>query len=325
MKISVIIPVYNASRFVTKAVGSALEQPETAEVILVEDGSPDDSLAVCENLANKYNKVHLLRHPGGENRGAGASRNLGIKSANYDFIAFLDADDFYLPGRFTITKEVIEANPDCEGVYEAIGMFIEDQEGYQQWMEAKRPKKQIHTVRKRVPPEELGELLIIGGNGSISPNGLVIKKDVLLKSGYINETLRLHEDTEFHIRLAITSLLLPGRLEEPVARWRVHTQNRISAPQTSFEKGQNKKRLWLSLCHWSRGIVSNKLKKQIVDKVLKYYLNNPMFAHMNFNIIPISLRRRSRLIFLFFKCPTIILEPVFWTKLLPTNFSNHFR
>ena len=65
MNISVIIPVYNAAKFVEEAVESALAQPETSEVILVEDGSPDNSFEVCRALTEKYPKVTLMQHPGG--------------------------------------------------------------------------------------------------------------------------------------------------------------------------------------------------------------------------------------------------------------------
>ncbi len=61
-KFSVIIPVYNAAAYVRHAVESALAQPETAEVILIEDGSPDNALEICENLASEFEKVKLLRH-----------------------------------------------------------------------------------------------------------------------------------------------------------------------------------------------------------------------------------------------------------------------
>ena len=60
MKISIIIPIYNAANFVTQAVESAQAQSETAEVILIEDGPSDDSLAICHTLADKYENVHLL-------------------------------------------------------------------------------------------------------------------------------------------------------------------------------------------------------------------------------------------------------------------------
>src|SRR5690606_1248107 len=99
--ISVIIPVYNAAAFVEQAVQSALTQPEVSEVILVEDGSEDKSLPICEKLASQNDIITLLRHPGGVNKGAGASRNLGIQHTKNEWIAFLDADDYYLENRFT--------------------------------------------------------------------------------------------------------------------------------------------------------------------------------------------------------------------------------
>ena len=57
MYVSVIIPVYNAEKYVTQAVESALSQPETAEVILIEDASPDKALQICQELAKKHSKV----------------------------------------------------------------------------------------------------------------------------------------------------------------------------------------------------------------------------------------------------------------------------
>ena len=78
MKISVIIPVYNAEKYVSQAVESALQFNEVYEVVLIEDKSPDNALEVCRELAEKYDRVKLYQHPDKGNHGAGASRNLGI-------------------------------------------------------------------------------------------------------------------------------------------------------------------------------------------------------------------------------------------------------
>ena len=132
-QISVVIPVYNAATFVTQAVESALAQPDVREVILVEDCSPDDSLAVCQQLAREYSQVKLFQHPGAVNCGAGPSRNLGITSSTCPYLAFLDADDYYLPNRFTAARLVFAQNPDCDGVYDAVGMTCEDQASCERW------------------------------------------------------------------------------------------------------------------------------------------------------------------------------------------------
>src|SRR5687767_10956534 len=106
MKISVIIPVYNAEKYVTQAVESALQFEEVYEVILIEDKSPDNALEVCRQLAEKNDRVKLFQHPDKGNHGAGPTRNLGLENATGDFIAFLDADDYYLPNRFDAEKEL---------------------------------------------------------------------------------------------------------------------------------------------------------------------------------------------------------------------------
>ncbi|MGX5685013.1 glycosyltransferase family 2 protein [Chryseobacterium cucumeris] len=116
MKISVImIPVFNAELYITKAVESALQFSEVFEVLLIEDRSPDNALEICKELAEKHMRVQFFQHPDKENHGAGASRNLGIENAAGDVIAFLDADDYFLPNRFDVEKELFK-NPQIEGI-----------------------------------------------------------------------------------------------------------------------------------------------------------------------------------------------------------------
>lgn len=247
-----IIPVYNAAAYVTQAVESALAQPETAEVLLVEDGSPDNSLDVCRALASKYDKVRFLQHPNSENRGAGASRNLGMQSAKSDYVAFLDADDYYLPGRFSKTIHVINENHGCEGVYEGVAMFVEPGAGMERWQAAGKSASHLQTVSASVSPENLAEALIEGSAGYFHMNGLAIKSSVLQRSGLMNERLRLHQDTEFIMRLAMTTKLLPGSLVQPVAMWRVHPSNRISAPRSLATQYRDRMKYWRSLYGWVR-------------------------------------------------------------------------
>src|SRR5690349_14845174 len=94
-KVSVIIPVYNAAKFLRQAVESAVHLPEVAEIVLVEDRSPDNALQICGELVREFSKVKMYQHPNNENRGAGASRNLGIEKSTFPYVAFLDADDRY--------------------------------------------------------------------------------------------------------------------------------------------------------------------------------------------------------------------------------------
>ena len=289
MLVSVIIPVYNAARFVTRAVESALEQPETSEVILIEDGSPDNTLKVCQELAVKYDRVELLRHPNGENRGAGASRNLGMKNANYEYIAFLDADDYYLPGRFSVAKQIFESDPPCEGVYEAIGMHVEDEIGMPRWIQAGKPNKALYTITRNVEPRELGSILISGKYGNYHLNGLVLKKDVLKKSGYMIESLKLHQDSEFMIRVAIVARLLAGRLDEPVAMRRVHNENRISEPRSETQKYKERMSFWMNLYYWSKENSNADIQGKILNGIVRYSRNHKYFKKFPIRYFPTIL------------------------------------
>ena len=100
--------MYNAEGFISKAVASALSQPEVGEVILIEDGSTDNSLEVCRQLEAQYEKVKLFTHPGNANKGQGFREIWAFKMQHVDYIAFLDADDFFLPDRFKAEREMFK-------------------------------------------------------------------------------------------------------------------------------------------------------------------------------------------------------------------------
>lgn len=96
MKVSVIIPCYRAEATLRRAVASALEgAPADLQLLLVEDGSPDGTGALCDELAAGDARITALHRPNG---GAGAARNTGLEAARGDWVLFLDADDELLPG-----------------------------------------------------------------------------------------------------------------------------------------------------------------------------------------------------------------------------------
>ena len=94
--ISVIIPCYKAAATLRRAAASALaDAPAGLELLLVDDGSPDDTGTLCDTLAAEDPRVRALHRPNG---GAGAARNTGLDAARGDWVLFLDADDVLLPG-----------------------------------------------------------------------------------------------------------------------------------------------------------------------------------------------------------------------------------
>ena len=246
MQVSVIIPVYNAEPYVRNAVESALQQPDCSEIILIEDNSPDNSLRVCQDIDKQYEMVRLLRHPDRGNHGAGATRNLGIKNARFDYVAFLDADDFYLPGRFRVPTSLFADYPGVDGVYEAIGVCFDDRHAKEKWFS--RMGGNLTTMTEKVEPGSLFEVLISGRKGNFSLDGLVVRKSIFEKCGYFFEHLRLHQDTAMTIQMAYYGRLIPGRLDSPVAMRRVHSENRfLNQPNLR----QSKFLFWKTLFYWA--------------------------------------------------------------------------
>ena len=208
--ISVVIPVYKAAAFVTRAVESAIEQPETAEVILIEDGSDDNSFEVCTSLVEKYNKVKLYRHPGNANKGAGLSRNLGIEKSSGEYIAFLDADDYFLPERFTAERILFAKDKTIDGVYGALGFHYYSEEGKRKYKE--RGYDELTTISSRIPSAEVPFSFIHlhdRARGQFHLDTLTLKKEVFAgKTEWFN-SYAMHEDTAFLVQLSINCRLEP--------------------------------------------------------------------------------------------------------------------
>ena len=90
--ISIVIPVYNAERYINKCIDSVLNQSYTNwELLLINDGSSDDSGKICDSYSMKYDRIRTIHKP---NEGVSSARNLGIEQASGDFITFIDSDDW---------------------------------------------------------------------------------------------------------------------------------------------------------------------------------------------------------------------------------------
>ncbi len=227
-KVSVIIPVYNAAKYVREAVESAVSLDEVGEVVLIEDGSPDNAAEVCEQLEKEYAKVSYYSHPGGENKGAGESRNLGIRNAKNEYIAFLDADDWFLPNRFLKDKEVL-LDLDIDGVYNASAYSIDSEYAYNQIKNRYKtddPENYLYTVREELDQGDLFYYLLNGGMGHFHTTAITLRKSVFEKVGYFS-TLKLHQDNHMFLRVAAKCILKAGEINKPVSKIRVHIDNRI--------------------------------------------------------------------------------------------------
>lgn len=113
-KVSVVIPAYNAARFIEKALASVCAQTRPAdEIIVVDDVSGDDTVACLEPWV-RDGRVVLVRHAA--NTGPGGARNSGVERATGDVVAFLDADDEWFPNHLALGAAALEAHPELDAV-----------------------------------------------------------------------------------------------------------------------------------------------------------------------------------------------------------------
>jgi len=229
-EVSVVIPVYNAEKFLLRAVKSALRESEVVEIILAEDGSTDSSLSLCQALAQKHSMINLVRHPGGQNRGAGQTRNLGIKHSNCEYIAFLDADDFYLSGRFRSAKKILLSNSLVDAVY-GVQSFEFESDGLRRAREeANLPM--VASLEGQIAPSELFRSMNpIGKGGWFHGNTLTIKKSSLLEVGNFT-SLRCCQDVEMWLRMAYSLNLVSNEETRAISSKYVHANNRMSRENT---------------------------------------------------------------------------------------------
>jgi len=200
-RVSVIVPSYNAERFLRAALDSALAQEGVAlEVLVADDGSTDGTAAI---LAGYGDRIRVLRQ---DHRGPAAARNAAAREARGEYVALLDADDRFRPGKLARQAAVLDTRPDVGLVY--TGWDVVDADG--------RPLP--HQGWSREEGDVLPRLLL----GNLAhPVAVMLRRGPMLEVGGFDETLQVNEDWELFLRLALRG----GRwacVDAPLCEYRVH-------------------------------------------------------------------------------------------------------
>ncbi|MBX3001084.1 MAG: glycosyltransferase family 2 protein [Caldilineaceae bacterium] len=201
--VSVIIPVYNSERFLAEAIQSVLNQTlPPDEIIVVDDGSTDGSAAIVAGLAGT--SPLPIRYVYQENQGPAAARNHGIQMAHGDFLAFLDADDVWLPEKNKCQMQVLNAHP-LAGV--AWGCAI--------------------TFAGDIAPGEAPSSVIVPLSPRFLLQSMLFRRAALEQVGGFDETMRLGEDVDWLFRAMESSLLIVVH-GDLVVYYRRHENNSTS-------------------------------------------------------------------------------------------------
>lgn len=269
--VSIIIPFYNAEKFLKESIESIFHQTYPHwELFLVDDGSQDNSKNIALDYAQKYpEKIRYLYHENHQNRGPSASRNLGIKHAQGDYLAFLDSDDTWLPDKLTEQVNILESYPEAAMVYGKVKFWYSWQNN--------PDNPQDYFLNQGVQPNTLinpPQLLILfwqNQNQKPYPSNVMIRHSLIAKTGPFEEDFRTWgEDAAFFNKVLLNAPVFVS--DRTWVNFRRHDKSRTALTQ------QNNKILtqYQVLYNWTeqyltkQGLKNTRLWQQLQKARLPY-------------------------------------------------------
>jgi glycosyltransferase involved in cell wall biosynthesis len=218
MKISVIIPAYNAEQYIATAIESCLSQTYAPhEIIVIDDGSTDGTAAVAESFPSPVRVIRLA-----ENMGVAVARNRGVQASTGDWLAFLDADDWFLPEKLERQRRCVLENPLAVLIY--TGFHIIGIDGSKSDGRFFMPQEILPMLRYR-------NRLFLGT--------IVLRREVFESVGGFDSSLRTAQDWDLWLRIAARySVESFASVPEPLAVYRrVAGSLSSSAMRYFFQRG----------------------------------------------------------------------------------------
>lgn len=189
-KVSIITPAYNGAKYIAETIDSVRKQTfQDWEMIIVDDGSVDDTKAVVQRFQEQHpEKIKYFYQTNG---GSGKARNTGIRMTTGEFVAFLDADDIWMPQKLEKQMSFFKNNPDIDLVY--TNATVINNIGQEKWPYVK--KREYHF-----PPEDIYRQLLL--RNFIPFSSVVARRKVIAEVGYFVDVIKYSEDSDLLIRIA---------------------------------------------------------------------------------------------------------------------------
>jgi glycosyltransferase involved in cell wall biosynthesis len=268
--VSVVINFFDARNYLQEAIDSVFAQSwQNWELLLVDDGSTDGSSEIARACAARHpGRVRYLEHPGHANRGGAAARNLGIFAARGERIAFLDADDVWLPNKLEKQIEVVEMVPAAAMVY---GLALV----WHSWNGSADPSadpiKGYAFARDDLvdPPAILESFLRSPGNTPF-PSAVLIRRQVAWDvEGFAEEVRGTHDDQAFFAKICLRYPIFV--MSDPTFRYRVHED---SLCQQELRRGENEAAR-LRFLEWLERYLEGRVDRR-----------SPLWAHLRREFLP---------------------------------------
>jgi len=204
ISIAAVIPVYNGERYLSEAIDGVLAQTlQPEEIIIVDDGSTDRTPFVLQQYASRHSAIRVLRQ---DNLGVSTARNRGIRAASRDWVAFLDADDVWLPTKLETQARLLAVKPKIIGVG-----------GRMQYLGKGGP---LRGVVGEVDVTGVRELIATARLMPFQLSSFVARRDLLLDVGGFDPELHAAEDIDLVARMANAGPL--ETIPRPVGYYRLH-------------------------------------------------------------------------------------------------------
>jgi glycosyltransferase involved in cell wall biosynthesis len=273
--VSTVIIFLDAERFLEEALESVFRQSYPHwELLLVDDGSTDESPRIAQAYAHKHpERVRYLTHPGRQNRGMSASRNLGIAQARGRYVAFLDADDVWLPQKLAEQVAILERQPEAAMVYGASLYWYS-------W--SRRPEDQArdYLAQLGVHPNALARppaLFVRALNGEATtpgPSDILVRREVLEHVGGFEESFTgKYQHCEDQALLSKVFLRWPVYVSEACwDRYRIHPDSCSSRVRTE----EDEHAIWQYYLEWLVGYLE---REKIVDPAVVKALQKALWPY----------------------------------------------
>jgi len=244
--VSILIPAYNAERYIREAMASAVAQAyKNVEIVVVDDGSTDKTGEIVRSF-----KDSRIRYIYQENKGIIGVRNRLLKEAKGDFLTFLDADDIYLPDKVAEEVNFLLKHRDYDAVYCDLRYFFDERPD--------RLYKHRYTFYSGDIFEKLLEKMFI------TNTTFMMRKSVVKRIGFYEEILGTVEDWYYFLRMARAKMKF-GFIEKPLVRFRLRWDN-----NTRFE---NQPKIQLS----SLKIFEDLKTKMSMEEQKRYKIDKILF------------------------------------------------
>ena len=174
MKVSFILPIYNVEKYLSECVESILAQTYSDfEILLVDDGSPDNCPALCDEWAKKDSRIKALHKPNG---GLSDARNYGLEHAQGDYVIFVDSDDFWVnKDCLQRLMNVVDAHPECDFIGFNCSYYYSDTKTYNKWV------AYDESLSKPTDKDNVLRSLVASGTFPMSACLKVLKRKALLE------------------------------------------------------------------------------------------------------------------------------------------------